>query len=138
MEPALISFINKLPPRHQSLPLKRSGRKVDNSIREIRHRLPDLAEEKVRALGIFMQHLSISKFTNDELLAVAKRRIDLIGATPNQQLDISIGIETGLYDTGSTHANKQLAKLGINQRDLNFMRARSSNSTSDIYKVLGL
>lgn len=135
MDQALLSFISKLP-QYQPEPLKYEGRKVDDAVLQIKKRLPNLQDDKQKALGIFLQHTNIPSFTNEELLAAADRRLDLLVANTNETLPTYIEEEQGFYDTGSYSIKKRLAQLGLNQNHINFMMSRLSRNPSYIRRVM--
>lgn len=134
MDENLLSFISKLPkdtPR-----LEHFGRKVDDAINQITKRLPDLPVEKQRALGIFMQHMNIPSFTNEELLSAANRRLDLLISNTNETLPIYITEEDGFFDTGTYRIQKQLLSLGLSKNQIDYMMSRLSRQPSYIRRVM--
>jgi hypothetical protein len=134
MDQDLLSFISKLPT--YSEPIKHYGRKVDDAVDQIAKRLPTLAIEKQKALGIFMQHMNIPSFTNAELLAAANKRIDLLISNTNEHLPTYIDEEQGFFDTGSYQINKRLSSLGLSSNQINFMLSRLSRNPSYIRRVM--
>lgn len=134
MEEDILSFLNKLP--NLDAQLQVSGIRVNESIARVVKRLPNIEPSKQRSLGIFLQHTDLSLFTDKELVAVATKRIDLIGPDPNETLGITITREQGLYDTGSLRAPNQLFRLGLSGTQLNYLIARSSRSVQDLINIL--
>lgn len=135
MDQIFLSYISKLP-KYEQAPLMYEGRKVDDAITQIRRRLPSLNEEKQRALGIFMQHMNIPSFTDQELLSAASRRLDLLISNTNETLPVYIEEEQGFYDTGSYEIKRRLNKLGLTQTQINFMMSRLSRNPTYIRRAM--
>lgn len=134
MDDHFLSFLSKLP-KHQE-ELKYEGRKVDDAVDQISKLLPDLSKDKQIALGIFMQHMSISSFTKQELASAATRRLDLLISNTNEKLPAYIGEEQGFFDTGSYQIKRRMNSLGLSQNQINFMMSRLSKTPSYIRRVM--
>ena len=81
MPPDLLLFLNKLPKDQSTYKLEWQGLKIDKKYFELKTLLPNLSHPKLLALAILLQHLLLSTFTQEELLAVADLPLELLSVT---------------------------------------------------------
>jgi hypothetical protein len=138
LRPHIITFLNKLDPAINKRPLRYGGQQVISHQKEISRRLPDLPQNKQISLGIFTQHYSLNRFTDEELRAIASLRLEIIDNNVNETLPKYIKPESNFYDSGSYRVGTQLAKVGLSNLQINYSIARSAKTVDAVIRELGL
>ena len=103
MPPDLLLFLNKLPKDQSTYKLEWQGLKIDKKYFELKALLPSLSHPKLLALAILLQHLLLSTFTQEELLAVANLPLEILSVT-NTPTAVSKTLSPSkpLFDTESS------------------------------------
>ena len=101
MPPDLLSFLEKLPKDNATYKLEWQGLKIDKQYFTLKARLPELEHHKLLALAILLQHLLLSHFTNDELLAVSELPLHLLSITNSNVSKKILNSKQPLFDTES-------------------------------------
>jgi CRISPR/Cas system CMR-associated protein Cmr5 small subunit len=99
----LTSLINKLPDTSLNSDLELRGQRVETKYQELAKRFPALVHNKQIGLAILFQHLDLTLFTDNELLAVAKLQLEYLETVRQPDVDIHpLTADLALYDTGSS------------------------------------
>lgn len=138
LRPHIISFLNKLDSAINRRPLRYGGQKVISHQEELSRRLPNLPQHKIVSLSIFTQHYSLNRFTDDELIAIASLKLEIINNNVNETLPTYIKPEFNFYDSGSYRVAIQLSRVGLSSLQINYSVARSAKTVDAIIKELGL
>lgn len=105
MTPLLESFLNRIPNEFPNMELTLSGPKVENKLKEISKRFPDLEYPKRVGLAILLQQVNLTDFPDDELLEVSQLEFKYLESIVFPELKNKNYIqpsESPLYDTGSS------------------------------------
>jgi hypothetical protein len=128
MNEDLFTFLQKINPLKESLPLRSGGSLVDNNKNYLLKMLPELPDYKVYLLSILLQHQNIRVFTKDELVTVASLRLELLNDYSNATVPTVITNDDPLFDTGSNRVNTLISNKGLASLQINYMNARKIKS----------
>lgn len=141
MPPDLLSFLEKLPNDNSSYKLEWQGLKIDKQYFILKARFPELEHCKLLALAILLQHLLLSHFTDDELLAVSELPLHLLAVTNSNVSKKTLNSKRPLFDTESARIysfidSNQIAdnsKLQVMSNYLDFNNSSLSEIITKLY-----
>ncbi len=131
MSPYLTSLLNKLPNDPLNSELELRGKRVETKYKEIVQRFPALVQHKQIGLAILFQHLDLPVFTDDELLEVAKLRLEYLETVRQPDVEIHpLNSDRPLYDTGSSRVYSLTDASAIAKASLHTSLAAFNTYTS--------
>ena len=140
MPPDLLSFLAKLPNNNSIYKLEWQGLKIDKQYFVLKARFPQLDHSKLLALAILLQHLLLSPFTDDELLAVSELPLHLLSVTNSNVGKKTLNSKRPLFDTESARIysfinSSQIVDSSKLQVMANYLNFNNSNLSEIITKL---
>ena len=140
MPPDLLSFLEKLPNDNSTYKLEWQGLKIDKQYFVLKARFSQLDHSKLLALAILLQHLLLSHFSDDELLAVSELPLHLLSVTNSNVGKKTLNSKRPLFDTESARIysfinSSQIVDSNKLQVIANYLNFNNSNLSEIITKL---
>jgi len=81
MPPDLLSFLEKLPADNSTYKLEWQGLRINKKYSELKARFPQFTHAILLALAILLQHLRLSDFIDDEIIALTELPLVLLSVS---------------------------------------------------------
>ena len=115
---ALQDFLDKLPDEFLGIELQLSGARVESQLKYLKHRFPLLPYDKQAGLAILLQHITLDRFTDEEILEVAKLNFSYLETILFPEMKSYFSPDAPLQDTGSTRIYSLLNVEEVSVRSL--------------------
>lgn len=126
----LLAFLQKLPADNSTKRLEWQGLKIDKQYFALKARFPQFTHATLLALAILLQHINLTDFTDDELLAVSQLPLDILSVSNTvNATKKTLNSKQPLFDTESVRvysfidssqiANSSKLQLAANYLDFN-------------------